>query len=124
LKPASLTEEEWALMQRHADEGARIIDRLGFLGDAVPAIRHHHERFDGAGYPDRLAGEAIPVAARVLAAVDAYTAMTEIRPYRHARDRAEALEEVRRNAGTQLDPTVVEALCRVLAGESAGAVAA
>ena len=53
LKPASLTEEERALMQRHADEGARIIDRLGFLGDAVPAIRHHHERFDGTGYPDR-----------------------------------------------------------------------
>ena len=56
LKPASLTDEEWALMQRHADEGARIIDRLGFLNDAVPAIRHHHERFDGTGYPDELAG--------------------------------------------------------------------
>ena len=55
LKPASLTDEEWALMQRHADEGARIIDRLGFLSDAVPAIRHHHERFDGTGYPDGLA---------------------------------------------------------------------
>ncbi|HSO01071.1 MAG TPA: diguanylate cyclase, partial [Gaiellaceae bacterium] len=54
LPPASLTEEEWALMQRHADEGARIIDRLGFLGDAVPSIRHHHERFDGTGYPDRI----------------------------------------------------------------------
>ena len=60
LKPASLTEEEWALMQRHADEGARIIDRLGFLGDAVPAIRHHHERFDGTGYPDRLEGRGDP----------------------------------------------------------------
>ena len=60
LKPASLTEEEWALMQRHADEGARIIDRLGFLGDAVPAIRHHHERFDGTGYPDRLRGRGDP----------------------------------------------------------------
>ena len=57
LKPASLTLDEWALMQRHADEGARIIDRLGFLDDAVPAIRHHHERFDGTGYPDRLKGE-------------------------------------------------------------------
>ena len=54
LKPASLTDEEWALMQRHAEEGARIIDRLGFLEDAVPAIRHHHERFDGTGYPDRI----------------------------------------------------------------------
>src|SRR3989440_2461085 len=54
LKPASLTPDEWSLMQRHAEEGARIIDRLGFLNDAVPAIRHHHERFDGTGYPDRL----------------------------------------------------------------------
>src|SRR5260221_12334037 len=63
LKPASLTGEEWALMQRHADEGARIIDRLGFLGDAVPAIRHHHERFDGTGYPDRLKAEDIPLRA-------------------------------------------------------------
>jgi HD-GYP domain-containing protein (c-di-GMP phosphodiesterase class II) len=101
-----------------------MVARIPGLARTQLAIRHHHERFDGAGYPDRLAGEAIPVAARVLAAVDAYTAMTEIRPYRHARDRTEALEEVRRNAGTQLDPTVVEALCRVLAGESAGAVAA
>ena len=60
LKPASLTADEWALMQRHAEEGARIIDRLGFLNDAVPAIRHHHERFDGTGYPERLDGRGDP----------------------------------------------------------------
>jgi putative nucleotidyltransferase with HDIG domain len=66
LKPASLTPDEWALMQRHADEGARIIDRLGFLQDAVPAIRHHHERFDGTGYPDGIAGEEIPLGARII----------------------------------------------------------
>ncbi|MGH3131485.1 MAG: bifunctional diguanylate cyclase/phosphohydrolase, partial [Gaiellaceae bacterium] len=66
LKPASLTDDEWALMQRHADEGARIIDRLGFLNDAVPAIRHHHERWDGTGYPDRLQGEEIPLGARII----------------------------------------------------------
>src|SRR5439155_17257247 len=63
LKPAGLTDSEWSIMQKHADEGARIIDRLGFLNDAVPAIRHHHERFDGAGYPDRLRGEEIPLGA-------------------------------------------------------------
>jgi putative nucleotidyltransferase with HDIG domain len=60
LKPAELTGSEWAVMRRHAEEGARIIDRLGFLDDAVPAIRHHHERFDGRGYPDGLAGDETP----------------------------------------------------------------
>ena len=82
LKPASLTEEEWALMQRHADEGARIIDRLGFLGDAVPAIRHHHERFDGTGYPDRLQGEEIPLGARIIHVADALDSMLTTRIYR------------------------------------------
>ena len=77
LKPASLTEEEWALMQRHADEGARIIDRLGFLGDAVPAIRHHHERFDGTGYPDRLSDEEIPLGARIIHVADALDSMLD-----------------------------------------------
>jgi HD-GYP domain-containing protein (c-di-GMP phosphodiesterase class II) len=101
-----------------------MVARIPGLSRTQLAIRHHHERFDGQGYPDRLAGEAIPMAARVLATVDAFTAMTEERPYRDARDRTDALEELRRNAGTQLDPVVVEALCRVLSGESAGAVAA
>ena len=84
LKPASLTEEEWALMQRHADEGARIIDRLGFLGDAVPAIRHHHERFDGTGYPDRLRHEEIPLGARIIHVADALDSMLTTRIYRAA----------------------------------------
>jgi len=101
-----------------------MVARIPGLARTQLAIRHHHERFDGHGYPDRLAGESIPMAARVLAAVDTYNAMTEIRPYRDARDREEALEELRRNAGTQLDPTVVDALCRVLDGQNATAVAA
>ena len=82
LKPASLTQEEWALMQRHADEGARIIDRLGFLDDAVPAIRHHHERFDGTGYPDGLSGEDIPLGARIIHVADALDSMLTTRIYR------------------------------------------
>jgi diguanylate cyclase (GGDEF)-like protein len=123
-KPGPLDEDEWVMLREHPSIGADMVARIPGLARTQLAIRHHHERFDGHGYPDRLAGEAIPVAARVLAAVDAYTAMTEIRPYRSARDRGEALEELRRNAGTQLDPAVVEALCRVLAGENAGAVAA
>ena len=85
LKPASLTDEEWALMQRHADEGARIIDRLGFLNDAVPAIRHHHERFDGTGYPDGLKGEEIPLGARIIHVADALDSMLTTRIYRAAR---------------------------------------
>ena len=123
-KPGPLDEDEWVMLREHPSIGADMVARIPGLARTQLAIRHHHERYDGQGYPDRLAGEAIPMAARVLAAVDAYTAMTEIRPYRDARERHEALEELRRNAGTQLDPAVVEALCRVLAGEGASAVAA
>ena len=73
LKPARLSDDEWAKMKRHAEEGASIINRLGFLNDAVPAIRHHHERFDGHGYPDALAGEEIPLGARIIHVADAST---------------------------------------------------
>ena len=123
-KPGPLDEEEWVILREHPSIGADMVARIPGLARTQLAIRHHHERFDGQGYPDRLAGESIPMAARVLAAVDAYNAMTEMRPYRDARDRDDALEELRRNAGTQLDPIVVDALCRVLASESADAVAA
>ena len=94
-------------MQRHADEGARIIDRLGFLNDAVPAIRHHHERFDGRGYPDRLQGEEIPLGARIIHVADALDSMLTTRIYRAARPAAEALDELRRAAGTQFCPRCV-----------------
>jgi diguanylate cyclase (GGDEF)-like protein/putative nucleotidyltransferase with HDIG domain len=114
LKPASLTAEEWELMQRHADEGARIIDRLGFLNDAVPAIRHHHERFDGTGYPDSLKGEEIPLGARIIHVADALDSMLTTRIYRAARPAAEALDELRRAAGTQFCPRCVAALERIL----------
>jgi diguanylate cyclase (GGDEF)-like protein/putative nucleotidyltransferase with HDIG domain len=114
LKPASLTPDEWSLMQRHAEEGARIIDRLGFLNDAVPAIRHHHERFDGAGYPDRLGGEDIPLGARIIHVADALDSMLTTRIYRAARPAAEALQELRTSAGTQFCPRCVNALERIL----------
>ncbi len=114
LKPASLTDGEWELMQRHADEGARIIDRLGFLNDAVPAIRHHHERFDGTGYPDGLKGEEIPLGARIIHVADALDSMLTTRIYRAARPAAEALDELRRAAGTQFCPRCVTALERIL----------
>jgi diguanylate cyclase (GGDEF)-like protein/putative nucleotidyltransferase with HDIG domain len=114
LKPASLTQDEWSLMQRHAEEGARIIDRLGFLNDAVPAIRHHHERFDGTGYPERLAGEDIPLGARIIHVADALDSMLTTRIYRAARPAAEALQELRASAGTQFCPRCVAALERIL----------
>jgi putative nucleotidyltransferase with HDIG domain len=118
LKPASLTDSEWTLMQKHADEGARIIDRLGFLNDAVPAIRHHHERFDGAGYPDRLRGEEIPLGARIIHVADALDSMLTTRNYRAARPVREALEELREAAGSQFCPRCVAALERILPVEA------
>jgi putative nucleotidyltransferase with HDIG domain len=114
LKPASLTPDEWKLMQGHADEGARIIDRLGFLDDAVPAIRHHHERWDGTGYPARLQGEEIPLGARIIHVADALDSMLTTRIYRAARPAAEALGELRRAAGSQFCPRTVSALQRIL----------
>jgi diguanylate cyclase (GGDEF)-like protein/putative nucleotidyltransferase with HDIG domain len=114
LKPASLTQQEWTLMQRHADEGARIIDRLGFLVDAVPAIRHHHERWDGTGYPDGLMGDEIPLGARIIHVADALDSMLTTRIYCAARPVSEALEELRRGAGAQFCPRCVSALERVL----------
>ena len=114
LKPASLTNDEWALMQRHAEEGARIIDRLGFLQDAVPAIRHHHERFDGTGYPDRISGEEIPLGARIIHVADALDSMLTTRIYRAARPVNEALAEVKDKSGSQFCPRCVAALERIL----------
>jgi diguanylate cyclase (GGDEF)-like protein/putative nucleotidyltransferase with HDIG domain len=121
LKPASLTSDEWSLMQRHAEEGARIIDRLGFLGDAVPAIKHHHERFDGTGYPDRLTGEEIPLGARIIHVADALDSMLTTRIYRAARPPGEALLELKRSAGTQFCPRCVSALERILPLDGADA---
>jgi diguanylate cyclase (GGDEF)-like protein/putative nucleotidyltransferase with HDIG domain len=118
LKPASLTPEEWAIMQGHAEEGARIIDRLGFLQDAVLAIRHHHERFDGTGYPHRLKGEEIPLGARIIHVADALDSMLTTRIYRAARSVDEALSEVQAKAGTQFCPRCVHALTRILPLES------
>jgi diguanylate cyclase (GGDEF)-like protein/putative nucleotidyltransferase with HDIG domain len=115
LKPGNLTEKEWALMQRHAEEGASIINRLGFLTDAVPAIRHHHERFDGRGYPDNLSAEDIPLGARIIHVADAFDSMLSTRVYRPRRDTADAMREVRDHAGTQFCPRCVVALEQIVA---------
>jgi diguanylate cyclase (GGDEF)-like protein/putative nucleotidyltransferase with HDIG domain len=120
LKPAELNDYEWELMRRHAEEGARIIDRLGFLADAVPAIRHHHEHFDGSGYPDGLAGEEIPLGARIIHVADALDSMLTTRTYRSARQVTEALVELRDNAGEQFCPRCVSALENILPVEVDG----
>ena len=101
-------------MQRHPEIGAEIIQRVAGLKEAVRAVRHHHERWDGSGYPDGLAGEDIPIEARIVAAADAYSAMTSDRIYRRALDRAEALPSWSAWPGRHLDPLVVPALVRVL----------
>jgi diguanylate cyclase (GGDEF)-like protein/putative nucleotidyltransferase with HDIG domain len=113
LKPSGLDPEEWPLMRLHAAEGARIIDRLGFLSDAVPAIRHHHERVDGAGYPDGLRGEEIPLGARIIHVADAVDSMLTSRSYRPALPPAEVLRELRRSAGAQFCPRCVAAVERL-----------
>jgi diguanylate cyclase (GGDEF)-like protein/putative nucleotidyltransferase with HDIG domain len=115
LKPEPLTSDEWERMRSHADEGGRIIDRLGFLRDAVPAIRHHHERWDGGGYPDGLAGSDIPLGARIIHVADALDSMVTSRIYRAARPMDDALAEIREGAGTQFCPRCVKALDEVLA---------
>jgi HD-GYP domain-containing protein (c-di-GMP phosphodiesterase class II) len=118
-KPGPLTEEEWVAVKRHPEIGARMIEPLEFLSGAVPVVRHHHEWPDGAGYPDGLEGEEIPLGARIVAAVDAYDVMLRGRPYQPKRYRpksspAEALQELSREAGRQFDVGVVEALRRLL----------
>ncbi len=118
-KPGPLSPDEWDVVRSHPEVGARIVAPVRRLQPVVSVIRHHQERWDGTGYPDGLRGEAIPLPARILAAADAYVAMTDARPYRPARSPEEAVTELRRCAGSQFDPAVVDALCRVLESLSA-----
>jgi len=106
-KPGPLTPEEWIEMKKHPEIGYRMIAHIPFLGPASLLVRHHHERWDGRGYPDGLAGEAIPLGARIFAVVDAFDAMTSDRPYRAALSCAAALAELERGSATQFDPEVV-----------------
>lgn len=123
LKPGKLTAEERLAMQAHSEEGARIIGRLGFLADAVPAIRHHHEHFNGGGYPAGLAGEEIPLGSRIIHVADALDSMVTTRVYRSARTAEAAIEELRQGTGSQFCPRCVSALLRVVTAESIAAAA-
>jgi len=112
--PGELREEERAVLREHALIGERMLRSLPLLEEAAPIVRHEHERFDGTGYPDRLSGEQIPLAARILLACDAFVSMTSSRPWRPPRSSAAAHAELRRVAGSQLDPRVVDAVLGVL----------
>jgi HD-GYP domain-containing protein (c-di-GMP phosphodiesterase class II) len=113
-KPGPLDDEEWAVMRTHPAIGEEIVRDIAALRDAAPAVRHHHERFDGTGYPDGLAADAIPIEGRIVAAADAYAAITARRVYAAARSPQEAVLELQRVARTHFDPAVVEALLDVL----------
>jgi putative two-component system response regulator len=117
LKPGPLTPEEFDQVRAHAVEGERICQPLQFARTLLPAIRHHHERWDGTGYPDRLKGQAIPEEARILAVADAYDAMTSNRPYRPAMSHDEALSNLLRGIGKQWDPDLVEGFIALANGK-------
>jgi len=108
LKQGPLTPAEWKIMRTHPEIGKRVIDRIPFLKAAIPIVYHHHERWDGTGYPDGLSGEAIPLGARIFAVADALDAMTFDRPYSRAIPFEQAAREILRCAGTHFDPAVVQ----------------
>lgn len=118
LKPGSLTNEEYEMMKGHSAMGEEIMKRFEILAEEATIIRHHHERFDGRGYPDRLASTSIPLCSRIIAVCDAYDAMTSNRPYRKALSRAEASKEIKNGLGKQFDPEAAEAFISILEDES------
>ncbi|HWL66096.1 MAG TPA: HD-GYP domain-containing protein [Actinomycetota bacterium] len=113
-KDGPLSDEEWTIMRRHPEIGERMLRRVDFLRPALSVIRHHHERWDGKGYPDGLQGEDIPLAARIVAVCDAFDAMTSDRPYRRATTAELACDEIASHAGSQFDPRCAQLLIRVV----------
>jgi len=118
-KPSKLTDEEFAEIKKHTGRGYDIATRIAALREIAPVIRAHHERMNGSGYPDALRGDAIPMAARIIAVADSYDAMTSTRPYRPAMTHAEAITELRRVSGVELDARCVEAFLQSLDEELA-----
>jgi len=123
-KPGKLDEREWEIMRQHPVIGERILRAIPGFGAVARMVRHEHERWDGGGYPDGLAGKAIPVGSRIILACDAYHAMTSDRPYRKAMPHADAMSELSGNAGSQFDPDVVQALVGYLFGRRQAGLAA
>jgi diguanylate cyclase (GGDEF)-like protein len=119
-KPGALTDEEFDVMKQHPVLGYLIVSAIPSLAETLPAIRHHHERWDGRGYPDQLAGEDIPLLGRLMAVPDAFSAMTTDRPYRKGLPVSEAIKRLREGVGTQFDPAMVVAFVRALDVEGGG----
>lgn len=113
-KAGRLSEDEWALMREHPAKGERIVQSLGFLDRAQPIVRHHHERWNGSGYPDGIRGEEIPFLTRILSVADCYDAMTSQRPYRAAMSHDEAMAELEKGKGELFDPAVVNQFTKII----------
>jgi len=113
-KEGPLSGDEWDVMRRHPSVGAQIVTPIAFLSEAVELIRHHHERFDGSGYPDGLRGDGIPLSARVFSVADSFDAMTSDRPYRGSIGVERALAELHGGAGSQFDPGVVKVFVQMI----------
>jgi HD-GYP domain-containing protein (c-di-GMP phosphodiesterase class II) len=113
-KPGPLEVGEILQIQEHPAKGKHILNDIGFLEHALTCVLHHHERFDGRGYPEKIGGETIPLPGRIISVADAFDAMTSDRPYRKRRDYQSAFEEIQRNAGKQFDPAIVEAFGKLL----------
>lgn len=119
-KPGKLTADEWETIKRHPVDSVRIIEGVEYFRPYVAGVRHHHERMDGEGYPDRLRGEAVPLDARIIAVADAFDAMTSSRAYRPALSKEAAVTELKACAGRQFDEQVVLALIRALDKKRSG----
>ena len=109
LKSNELSRDEFEHMMLHTVYGAEILNNIAHLKDVIPGVKHHHEQYDGSGYPDGLRGKGIPMIARIIAVADTFDAITTDRPYRKGLSLASAFEELKKSAGTQFDPAVVEA---------------
>jgi putative nucleotidyltransferase with HDIG domain len=117
-KPDALNEQEWEVMRKHPQTGHDILQNIPFLIPALDAILHHHEKYDGNGYPDGLSGGAISLPARILTVVDVYDALTSNRPYRSAFSQEKAIEIINQETGQHFDPEVVKALAGILTGRT------
>jgi diguanylate cyclase (GGDEF)-like protein len=113
-KPGALNQAEWELMREHPNSARHILSQMDSAAETIPAIVHHHERYDGTGYPDGLQGEDIPLASRILTVTDAFDAMTSDRPYRDAMPVEDAIDELKRHSGAQFDPDIVHAFVKLI----------
>ena len=113
-KPDRLTAAEMAVMKSHPEKGAEILSSIRAMRDIVPGVLHHHERYDGCGYPTGLKAENIPLQARIILVADTFDAMTSTRPYRSALPVQAAIDEIRRCSGTQFDPRLAEAFVKLV----------